>query len=346
MEPIKVLIAGLAGASLGTELVKSLLKFDYYKLYGCDISNLAFGLYTNLLEDTFIANKHDYVNSIVSYCVEKNISFILPGGEQPTILLSAAINKLNDNGIILLANNQHIVKLFANKATTFTHLDALGFPIPWTIEVKAQDKVSPPSLPCIVKPAKDTGGSDSVFIASSIQECNLYIELLRSNNRIPIIQEYIDLSEGEFTVGVLSNPEAKVLGSIAMKRVFDSKLSVSYKGEKGLISSGYSQGLIADFKDIRNQAEQIARKSKSTGPLNIQGRVKNGILIPFEINPRFSASTYLRAMAGFDEVDFFIRSIKYGTISFNWKLQEGYYMRTFDQVFIPIEKLKETNNKK
>lgn len=340
MEKIKVLIAGLAGASLGTELAKSLSKFDYYQLYGCDVSNLAFGLYMDIFEDSFIADKDDYVNSIINYCVDKNILFVLPGGEQPTILLSAEFDKFKALGITLLANNQNVVKLFSDKATTFTHLGALGFPIPWTTQINNTDTINPQSLPCIVKPAKDTGGSDSVFIASTIEECNLYVELLRSNNKIPILQEYINLDEGEFTVGVLSNLSGEVMGSIAMKRVFNSKLSVSYKGEKGLISSGYSQGLISDFKEIRNQAEEIARKSKSTGPLNIQGRVKKGVLIPFEINPRFSASTYLRSMTGFDEVDVFIRSIKYGITSFDWKLKEGYYMRTFDQTFIPIENLK------
>ena len=79
-----------------------------------------------------------------------------------------------------------------------------------------------------------------------------------------------------------------------MRRLFHNKLSVLVKGQKGLISSGYSQGLIDDFRAVRTTAERIAQGIKSEGPLNIQGRVRGDEFLPFEINPRFSASTYFR----------------------------------------------------
>src|SRR6202000_1516155 len=99
----------------------------------------------------------------------------------------------------------------------------------------------------------------------------LYIQLLIKNNREVIAQEYIGIEEGEYTIGVLSDTKGTIIGSIAMQRSFTSKLSVAYRGAKGLISSGYSQGLIADFPEIRQQAEYIARESGSTGPFNVQG---------------------------------------------------------------------------
>jgi carbamoyl-phosphate synthase large subunit len=138
----------------------------------------------------------------------------------------------------------------------------------------------------------------------------------------------------------LSDSKTNIIGSVAMKRIFDSKLSIAYKGAKGLISSGYSQGLIADFKEIRTQAEYIAKKAGSKGPFNIQGRLKNGILVPFEINPRFSASTHLRNMAGFNEIHLFLKNLILGENIFEWKLNEGYYLRSFDEIFIPLEKVK------
>lgn len=43
---IRVLIAGIGGASLGTEILKSLLlNEERYDIFGCDISALAFGHY-------------------------------------------------------------------------------------------------------------------------------------------------------------------------------------------------------------------------------------------------------------------------------------------------------------
>jgi carbamoyl-phosphate synthase large subunit len=136
---------------------------------------------------------------------------------------------------------------------------------------------------------------------------------------------------------VLSLEDGKVLGSIALKRVFQNKLSVRWRGKSGLISSGYTQGLIDDFAEVRKASEEIARSLDSRGPLNIQGRVMNGVFMPFELNPRFSASTYLRAKAGLNEVDIFVRALQGVPFRMPSSLRYGYYLRSFSEVFVPKE---------
>jgi carbamoyl-phosphate synthase large subunit len=336
----KVLIAGLAGASLGTEILKCLSKAGEYDIYGCDIASLAYGLYSSELVQSFVIDRNNYIQSIVNICVANNIRYIIPGGEQPMVLLARFHEILKENNLVLVSNSFEIIELFSNKEKTFTYLNEIGVPTPRTQRVKNREDLRNMSFPCIVKPSSGTGGSDSVFLATNLEECILYVELLIKNNREVIVQEYIDIDEGEFTIGVLSDSKANIIGSVAMKRIFDSKLSIAYKGTKGLISSGYSQGLIADFKEIRLQAEIIAKKVGSKGPFNIQGRLKNGILIPFEINPRFSASTHLRNLAGFNEIHLFLKNLILGENIFEWKLNEGYYLRSFDETFIPLGKVK------
>jgi carbamoyl-phosphate synthase large subunit len=337
----RVLVAGLAGASLGTEIIKCLAVSGKYEIYGCDISNLAFGLYLNNLKGSFVINNESYIESIVKICKENNISFVIPGGEQPMVLLSNAEDIFKNNNISIVCNNKSVVSLFSDKSKTFEFLKTNGFEIPLTLSFKDRDfsKLDFINYPCIVKPSSGTGGSDSVFLATSKDEGILYIELLLRNGRDVIVQEYIDVNNGEFTIGVLSNINGDIISSVAMQRVFNSKLSVSYKGKKGIISSGYSQGLIADFPEIRKQAEAIAIASKSTGPLNVQGRIRDGVLIPFEINPRFSASTYLRALAGVNEIQLYLDYIITGTIENDYNIKEGYYMRSFDEIYIPKDKI-------
>jgi carbamoyl-phosphate synthase large subunit len=335
---MKILVAGLAGASLGTEILKCLFQSNVYEIFGCDISPLAYGLYEEKLQKSFVADKENYIDSITSICRENDIQYVIPGGEQPMVLLAQANEALKANRIHLVSNTPDIINLFSDKQKTFVFLRDQGILIPKTITVNHEDDLNGFTFPCIVKPSSGTGGSDSVFLASSREECILYVELLKRNGRVAIVQEYIGLEEGEFTVGVLSGTDGQILGSIAMKRSFTSKLSVAYRGKKGLISSGYSQGLIEDFSEIRKQAEKIAIASQSKGPLNVQGRVMNGVLIPFEINPRFSASTYLRAMAGFNEVNFYLQHLTNKKTKFPFTLREGYYMRTFDEMFIPNNK--------
>jgi len=336
----KVLIAGMAGASLGTEILKCLVDVSEYEIYGCDIAPLAYGLYSDKLAESFVVDRNNYIDSIVLLCVQKGIKYIIPGGEQPMVLLGNNAEVLKRNDIVLVSNSPDVIDLFSNKEKTFRFLGERGIKTPFTKRILKTADIGDLPFPLIVKPSSGTGGSDSVFLASNLEECKLYVELLLSNKREVIIQEYIDLDEGEFTIGVLSDSEGEILGSVAMKRVFDSKLSVAYKGSKGLISSGYSQGLIDDFANIRKQAEQIAKVSGSKGPFNIQGRLRNGILIPFEINPRFSASTYLRKLAGFNEVHLYLNHLINGKRNSDWKLNPGYYLRSFDETYIPLDQVK------
>jgi carbamoyl-phosphate synthase large subunit len=92
---------------------------------------------------------------------------------------------------------------------------------------------------------------------------------------------------------------------------------------------------------LQTTAERIASAIGSRGPINIQARVRNGELIPFEINPRFSASTYLRAMAGFNEVDIFIRHLAGNAQSSIGEVRPGYYLRSLTETDVPAAEVQE-----
>jgi carbamoyl-phosphate synthase large subunit len=338
--PIRVMIAGIGGASLGTEICKSLLLADNYKIYGCDISKTAYGLYEKAFVETFKVNRNSYVSEVLSVCKEINISFLIPGGEQPMLLLNEAKNVFSAAGIQILSNSKEVIERCSNKSETFRFLNQVGIPIPQTTIIKNKNDIKNIGLPCIVKPAMGSGGSVSVFLAMSVDEAMIYSEFIKNNGNTPIAQQYICEEEGEFTIGVLSLPTGQVVGSIALRRVLDAKISIAYRGKGGVISSGYSQGHIGNYDNLCSQAEEIALAIKSCGPLNIQGRVLNGVLLPFEINPRFSASTYLRAMAGFNEIDMFIKYLIDGKIPNCSEKKTGWYLRSLTEKFIAEKELK------
>ncbi|MBF0103086.1 MAG: hypothetical protein HQK77_19480, partial [Desulfobacterales bacterium] len=52
----KVMIAGIGGASLGTELLKCLEAAGGYTIFGCDISPLAYGHYMSGFERTYVVD--------------------------------------------------------------------------------------------------------------------------------------------------------------------------------------------------------------------------------------------------------------------------------------------------
>jgi carbamoyl-phosphate synthase large subunit len=336
----KVIIAGIGGASLGTEIAKCLRLAGKYEIYGCDISPTAYGLYDNDFTATYRINRDNYIEEVLKVCHHTGANWLIPGGEQPNALLGAAAEQFALEGIRVVTNDSAIVGLFSDKQATFNKLAVCGIPIPKTAELTTAEDVQVVGLPCIVKPATGSGGSASVFFAVTTDEALIYAEFIRRNGSVPIAQEYLGDDEGEFTIGVMSLPDGRVVGSIALRRVLEAKLSVAYRGRGGVVSSGYSQGYIDAFPDLCRQAEQIAAVIQSRGPINIQGRVRNGVLMPFEINPRFSASTYLRALAGFNEIDMLLGYLIGGELPSTKSIKPGWYLRSLTENYIAQEAVK------
>lgn len=337
---IKVMIAGIGGASLGTEIYKALKLSGGYQVYGCDVSPTAYGLYDSGFIQTYRIDIKNYVQNVISSCVNSGAKWLIPGGEQPMELLGAAADKLKDAGIKLVSNSPEIIDLFSDKEKTFKKLSENGISIPKTVVVNKPEDIEFVGLPCIIKPATGSGGSVSVFFIKTIEEGMIYANYIQRGGAKAIAQEYIDIDEGEFTVGVLSLQNRHIAGSIALRRELNAKLSVAYRGRGGVVSSGYSQGYIDEFPEICKQAECIANIIGSQGPINIQGRIRDGVLMPFEINPRFSASTYLRALAGFNEVDLMIKyDLSRGAIN-KPSIKPGWYLRSLDEIFVPKGSLK------
>lgn len=334
------MIAGIGGASLGTEILKCLRLAGKYEIYGCDVSPTAYGLYEKGFTQTYRVSRENYVSNVLDACRRAGSKWLIPGGEQPNALLGETTELLSREGIRVVTNNAAIVGLFSDKEATFNKLSACGIPIPKTTELTNTDDVNAVGLPCIVKPATGSGGSASVFFAVSTEEALIYADFIRRNGSVPIAQEYVSDEEGEFTIGVLSLPDGRVVGSIALRRVLDAKLSVAYRGRGGIVSSGYSQGYIDEFPNLCFQAERIATAIQSRGPINIQGRVRNGVLMPFEINPRFSASTYLRALAGFNEIDMFLSYLISGELPMPKLIKPGWYLRSLTENFVAKEEVK------
>ena len=109
-------------------------------------------------------------------------------------------------------------------------------------------------------------------------------------------------------------------------------------GEVLAISSGISQGDIVEFEPVRTTAEKIAEALGSIGPLNIQGRWNGSQFIPFEINPRFSGTTPMRALAGFNEPERMIEEwLGIKQEENHAKVRLGMCIRGLTEYFTPVD---------
>lgn len=335
-----ILVAGIGGASLGTEILKSLMASGRgYRVLGCDVSPYAFGHYGGDCEKTFTLPLASFADDVLELCATHGVGVVIPGGEAALATLSGVSAELARHGVHLAANHPEVVALCSDKDRMFQRLAELGIPIPRSVVVGEGGDLSNLPYPCIIKPATGSGGSRLTYLAAGESEASAFIAHLIAEHRVPVVQEYLPLDEGEFTIGVLTLPDGAPAGSIALRRIFDSKLSVSAETEAGLISSGYSQGFVDDFPEVRSQAEAIAAALGSRGPFNVQGRLRDGRLLPFEINPRFSASTYLRTLCGFNEIDRYLQWVLHGARPGPVDIRPGYCLRSFTEVHVPETEL-------
>jgi carbamoyl-phosphate synthase large subunit len=159
----------------------------------------------------------------------------------------------------------------------------------------------------------------------------------------PCVQPYLGSAEDEYTVGVLTDFKGQLIDSIVMRRKLTG---LSLREERRLgrqtlsISTGYSQGFIVRDNTIQAFCEGVARDLDSRGPLNIQLRVVNGAPQVFEVHPRFSGTTPIRASVGLNEPDVLLRSALYGE-SFGRQPYTANVaaIRAFEHVIVPMEDL-------
>ena len=58
---------------------------------------------------------------------------------------------------------------------------------------------------------------------------------------------------------------------------------------------------------MRKYCEELAVKMGCTYSVNVQCRLVDGVPYVFEINPRFSGTSFMRAMVGYNEPDILIK---------------------------------------
>jgi carbamoyl-phosphate synthase large subunit len=63
------------------------------------------------------------------------------------------------------------------------------------------------------------------------------------------------------------------------------------------------------------------------------------MFVPFEINARFSASTYLRTLAGFNEVDWYVRHLLGLAPRSALGITPGWYLRTLSETAVPLREV-------
>ena len=320
---INILITAIGGGGHGDQILKALTlaKNRNYRLFGADASsNCPQARLVSRFVRLPLASDKDYIHRLIDTCKEFRIDVLFHGCEQELRMFAKYRQEIEREGIFLPINTTSLIKQCMDKEASSMMLQAIGHEIPSFRVLKTIEEIDEVDFyPVVVKPKVGGGGSSNVFIAQNsdqLRGLSLYLGLERVNESF-LIQEYIGTIDEEYTVGILHGLDSEFISGIALRRhlsgglsIRDSTVNITTKHELGsrlVISSGISQGRIGGYPDIVNQCKRVANAIGSRGPLNFQCRVVDGQIRIFEINPRFSGTTSLRAMVGLNEPDLMIR---------------------------------------
>lgn len=349
MQPLTVLVTGVGGGGHGEQILKALrMAKTTYRVVGADM--LPYVTKLKEVDEAYVlpaANHPTYLERLLEVCAKHRVAAVFHGSEPELKVMSARRHEFEARGIFLPVNPSSVIDLCMDKVRTSEFLVAHGFDVPAYRRIRTpEDFRSFDVLPAILKPSVGGGGSANIFIAQNRRELNCFGRYLLTLYPEFIAQEYVGTPDDEYTVGVLVSMSGTLLNSIAVKRNILTSLSArlkvpnrSGKPELGpflAASSGISQGIIGRFPGVTRVCEDIAVAIGCRGVLNIQCRFVRGKVLVFEINPRFSGTTSLRAMVGYNEPDVLIRTSVLGEeIAPHFPYGSGLILRGLRETLLP-----------
>jgi carbamoyl-phosphate synthase large subunit len=349
-ETLTVLVTAIGGGGHGEQILKALRTAPHsrYRIIGADASPHCPQF--NLVDQGLVlpkANDPDYIDAVLEVCRVYGVEAVFHGCEPELRVMSKERGRFAAAEVFLPINPAPVIDTCMDKAATAKFLLDHGFEPPRFLEV-GEGGVIPDIdwYPVVIKPSLGGGGSWDCYIAQNRRQLEIVMEYLQTSGRRLLVQEYVGSYQDEFTVGILSDMEGNFLNSIALKRNINSALNMRLtarnttgRGELGewlVISSGISHGYIGQIPDVTEPCERISAALGCRGAVNIQCRLVDGEVRVFEINPRFSGTTSIRAMMGYNEPDVLIRRHLLGeNIPPRFPYRSGVVLRSLAETEMP-----------
>jgi carbamoyl-phosphate synthase large subunit len=294
-----------------------------YQIIGADMSPDAPGLY-RADEGVLIppASSADYIDYLINLCRKREVKAIFVGSDDELLTVARAQTQIErESAVKALVGPIDLISIARDKWKTFefckiNNLQHAASALPPTREEFAKEF----GFPLVVKP-REGYGSVQFNIVKNKEEMDLSIQVIENAGWHAVIQEF--LAGEEFTTGItVDTTGKKIMSSISIKKII--KHGQTYKA------------FVDDFTLIRDSAEKFATKLGARGAINIQAKIQGDKPVIFEVNPRFSASCPIRAVAGINEPDIVFRN----TIlkeEINVKTyRKMFCMRYWNEVYIPM----------
>jgi len=282
----RVLVTG-AGALLGQGVIRAIRSSGMpIEIIAVDPSPLSAGLYwADRAHLVPMADSPEYLPRLREILAADRPQVVMVGTDPELQKLAQDRPELEETfDLSVLVSSPEVVRITNDKYRTFEWLKAAGFEYPDTVLADgAQELVERAGFPLIVKPRV---GSRSVGVIRVHDQEELARALRKT--RDAVVQEVAGPDDREYTAGVVC---------------FDGVCRASIVMKRELRDGNTYRAFIETSEDLDRQVRELGDALGPHGPANFQFRVdeENRVRV-FEINGRFSGTTPLRALAGFNEV--------------------------------------------
>lgn len=315
---MKILVTG-AGAVLGQAVIKSIKASNLEAtIVAVDPSPLAVGLYW--ADQHYLvpmANDPEYINKIFEIFEIEKPDAVLIGTDVELFVFSDYRDRIEkEYGTKVLVSPQNVIEIADDKWLTYLFLKNNGLEYPESClpgdELSLIEKIG---FPLIVKP-RVGARSVGVSIVNNVRELNEALAKVEN----PIIQECVGTQDDEYTAGVV---------------VFDNKAKASIVMKRDLRDGNTFRAYAQPYSDFNRYIEKVAEKLNVYGPVNLQFRVSEGKVKIFEINGRFSGTTYFRALSNVNEVEMCLEYLLENKAISQPKIKPVRILRYYDEIVIP-----------
>lgn len=272
------------GGDIGQSIGKILIENDsVIDLHGFDITdkNAAKFIFPTFQTVPKVTEK-GYIEYISNYVGNHEIDLVIPIAEPE--LRHYAVKGWNeqDIGTKVLLTNKKALSVGFDKMKTARFLASNGLTYPLTIPIASNENGF--QLPVILK-SRTGSGSKSIIHVKDAATFDFYKKLYQKEDFI--IQEFIPADEGEYTCGLFRSCSGEIRTIIFLRE----------------LTGGYSgYGEIVESENINKLLKNLAEALDLRGSINVQMRLRDGVPLVFEINPRFSSTVYFRHLFGFEDV--------------------------------------------
>lgn len=285
---MKILITG-AGNPLGQALIRAVLHSSLeVTTVAVDSDPWAAGLrWADVADWIPEADDERFLHRFEELLATESPDAVLIGSTEELPVIASQRRRweaIYDTQFIVSA--EAVVETTHDRWRTHQFLDDSGIGHPRCCLAGGEDQLlEEVGFPLVVKPRYGSG-------SHRVRKVNTYGELraamLRRRHQELIVQQYVGDSKEEYAAGALVFG-GQCRATLVMRRLVDGGIT--------------RRASVGEFPKLEAQIRSIAESFRPFGPLEILFRLDDEGLKVFEVNARFSELTFLRSLAGFNEVE-------------------------------------------